>query len=125
MIEIKYPLEESCTATTGADGVAAVVGVKSVDIGERWVIELTNVKLIGNCKFQTFRGADLVDGNQIDYTDWSVHDVSDTRIELRNRETISCKWTGDVGVVGTVVFAGSKFVADEGHEVTESCGGVC
>jgi hypothetical protein len=110
VIETEYVLETSATGVIGASGSVVVTDIGPARPGERWVITNTSVTSSANCVFQTFRGRDALDSRQIDYTEQGKGDSSDTKIELSPQGKICVKWTGAVGVSGTVVFTGSSFV---------------
>lgn len=110
MVETEYRLEVSRTITIGSNGEGTATGIGPTRAGERWEIRNTSVSATAPCTFADYRGNDRNPSRQIDYTRQGIGDSSNTVILLKPQETLSCKFSGTAGVVGTVVFEGSYFV---------------
>lgn len=110
MVETEYRLEESRVVTIGVDGIGSMVGLGPSKAGERWEITNTSVSATGDCTFADYRGNEILPQRQIDFTHKASGDSSDTLIKLNPQETLSFAFRGTAGIVGTVVFSGSRFV---------------
>lgn len=108
--ETEYRLEVSRTVTIAANEEGIVTGIGPQAAGERWVINNTSVSATGVCRFSDYRGNGTDPSRLIDYTSQGAGDSSDTVITLEAQETISCKFDGAAGIIGTVVLSGSRFV---------------
>jgi hypothetical protein len=110
MVETEYRLEESRTVTIAANGIGSITGIGPTKPGERWEIRNTSVTATGECTFADYYGNAVNSKRQIDYTRSGIGDSSDTVIKLQPQETVSCAFEGTAGIIGTVVFTGSRFV---------------
>lgn len=109
-VETEYRLEESRSVTIDASGVGSMTGIGPARPGERWEIKNTSVSATGRCTFADYRGNEVNASRQIDFTNTGDGDSSDTVIKLNPQETVSFAFRGAEGTIGTVVFAGSRFV---------------
>lgn len=110
MVETEYRLEESRSVTIGANGVGQILSIGPARPSERWVIRNTSVSSTSATTFADYYGREINASRQIDFTVQGQGDSSDTVIPLAPQEVISCQFTGTAGVIGTVVFTGSRYV---------------
>lgn len=108
--ETEYRLEESRTVTIDATGIGSASGIGPTRPGERWEIRTTSVSATGRCTFADYRGNEINASRLIDFTNTGEGDSSDTLVTLKPQETVSFAFRGNEGIIGTVVFSGSRFV---------------
>lgn len=111
MIETSYRLDQSRSVTIGATGTAEVLGIGPQRANERWYIKLFNVKTGSTGQFQVFRGNDVQNANQIDFTGRADGDTSPCDIRLQSGESISVKWSNCLaGATGIFKFEGESIL---------------
>ena len=101
MEETEYRLETSARVTIAADGTGSQINIGPPMQGERWKVAFLSSSGTANAKLQVMRGNSFDASRQLDVTTKAIADSSNTDIDLRAGEVISCWWTN--GTPGAVM----------------------